>query len=310
MGNETAKRVGLVVAGAITLFILLIGAVLFLAQSGSDTSAAGAEGSLAGNFDMVDDYPFKSAPYNAMNPQSHYAYGNCTDFVWWRINRDAGITKAPWKLTWSDLTPHGGNGKQWGLPGNLPGWNTTRTPVPGDVISISTPGILGAMDPVAGHVGYVGAVDDSGGVTIENYGHNRYFITHTTISELGHYIDSGSVVVKHNPRGRAAGPQGSIDANGNAQAAAKTLLADDTQFACLLTLWKNESGWNPTAKNPSSGAYGIPQALPAKKMQSVGSDWRTNPITQVKWGLQYIKSAYGTPCNAWNQWQSRSPHWY
>ncbi|KRE57281.1 hypothetical protein ASG70_00160 [Phycicoccus sp. Soil748] len=98
------------------------------------------------------------------------------------------------------------------------------------------------------------------------------------------------------------------------RAAARALLGDygfdDGQWSCLDNLWNGESGWRFTAENSSSGAYGIPQSLPGSKMGSVGADWRTNPVTQIKWGLQYIRSSYGTPCNAWDQWQSRSPHWY
>jgi hypothetical protein len=70
------------------------------------------------------------------------------------------------------------------------------------------------------------------------------------------------------------------------------------QFSCLNTLWNNESGWNPSASNPSSGAYGIPQALPGSKMAAAGADWRTNPATQISWGLGYISDRYGTPCGA------------
>ena len=64
------------------------------------------------------------------------------------------------------------------------------------------------------------------------------------------------------------------------------------------------------AVNKDSGAYGIAQALPAEKMASVGSDWQTSYVTQINWGLTYINSRYGTPCKAWDTWQSRSPHWY
>lgn len=71
------------------------------------------------------------------------------------------------------------------------------------------------------------------------------------------------------------------------------------QLTCLGELWNAESGWLWYASNPSSGAYGIPQSLPGSKMASMGSDWRTNPLTQIKWGLSYIKSIYGSPCNAW-----------
>ena len=75
-----------------------------------------------------------------------------------------------------------------------------------------------------------------------------------------------------------------------------------TQFSCLDSIWSRESGWNYQAEN-ASGAYGIPQALPGSKMASAGADWATNPATQIKWGLGYIKSIYGTPCNAWGFWQ-------
>jgi hypothetical protein len=80
------------------------------------------------------------------------------------------------------------------------------------------------------------------------------------------------------------------------------------QFGCLQSLWNPESGWNPSASNPISGAYGIPQALPGSKMASAGPDWQTNPATQIKWGLGYIQSVYGSPCAAWSHEQSAG--WY
>jgi len=83
-----------------------------------------------------------------------------------------------------------------------------------------------------------------------------------------------------------------------------------SELPCLVSLWNGESGWSWSARNPSSGAYGIPQALPGWKMGSAGSDWLTNPATQISWGLGYIKSVYGSPCKTWSTWQSRSPHWY
>jgi hypothetical protein len=83
-----------------------------------------------------------------------------------------------------------------------------------------------------------------------------------------------------------------------------------SQWPCLEKLWTGESDWRWWVANPSSGAYGIPQSLPAKKMASAGSDWKTNPVTQITWGLDYIKKSYGTPCNALDKWESRSPHWY
>jgi hypothetical protein len=71
-----------------------------------------------------------------------------------------------------------------------------------------------------------------------------------------------------------------------------------TQFVCLDRLWSRESRWDPLAKNRSSGAYGIPQALPGSKMAWAGSDWRTDPLTQVRWGLHYIAGRYGSACAA------------
>jgi hypothetical protein len=73
-----------------------------------------------------------------------------------------------------------------------------------------------------------------------------------------------------------------------------------TQWTCLLNLWNRESGWLWDAENPTSLAYGIPQALPGYKMASAGADWQTNPATQINWGLGYISQRYGTPCGAWD----------
>lgn len=81
-----------------------------------------------------------------------------------------------------------------------------------------------------------------------------------------------------------------------------------TDFNCLVALWNRESGWNPNAYNSRSGAYGIPQALPASKMATAGTDYRTNYKTQINWGLGYIKSGYGSPSAAWNHSQSKG--WY
>ncbi|MFJ9314923.1 lytic transglycosylase domain-containing protein [Pimelobacter simplex] len=80
------------------------------------------------------------------------------------------------------------------------------------------------------------------------------------------------------------------------------------QFGCLDSLWTRESNWRVNADNPTSSAYGIPQALPGSKMSSEGSDWATNPATQIRWGLGYIKNRYGSPCSAWGH--SESVGWY
>ncbi|XVQ12591.1 lytic transglycosylase domain-containing protein [Spirillospora sp. CA-255316] len=102
---------------------------------------------------------------------------------------------------------------------------------------------------------------------------------------------------------------GSPVPKGVAQAYAKSIMDDPgTQFGCLQKLWDKESNWNYRASNPSSGAYGIPQALPGSKMASAGDDWRTNYKTQIRWGLGYIDNRYGTPCKAWAH--SQSVGWY
>jgi len=99
---------------------------------------------------------------------------------------------------------------------------------------------------------------------------------------------------------------------GSAQAIAYDMVRGrgwgDDQFSCLVALWNRESGWRVNAFNRSSGAYGIPQALPGSKMGSAGADWETSAATQITWGLGYIGGRYGTPCGAWSH--SQSTGWY
>jgi hypothetical protein len=78
----------------------------------------------------------------------------------------------------------------------------------------------------------------------------------------------------------------------------------DDQYACLNKLWTKESHWNYKAHNYRSGAHGIAQALPAVKMEVISTDWRTNPVTQIRWGLRYISMRYEDPCGAWAKWRS------
>lgn len=94
----------------------------------------------------------------------------------------------------------------------------------------------------------------------------------------------------------------------SAQATAQSMIGDSAQYQCFSNIVQHESGWNPTATNPSSGAYGLVQALPASKMASAGSDWKTNPATQISWGLSYMNERYGSPCAAWDFWQANN--WY
>lgn len=91
------------------------------------------------------------------------------------------------------------------------------------------------------------------------------------------------------------------------QAIARQMIPGD-QFQCFSNIVDHESSWNYQASNPSSGAYGLVQALPGSKMASAGADWQTNPATQIKWGLNYMNDRYGSPCGAWSFWQAN--HWY
>jgi hypothetical protein len=113
-------------------------------------------------------------------------------------------------------------------------------------------------------------------------------------------------------RNSASAPAAPATPSGSPQQIAAAMLSSfgwsSSEFGCLQSLWNAESGWNPSATNPISGAYGIPQALPGSKMASAGADWQTNPATQIKWGLGYIKQVYGSPCAAWSHEQSTG--WY
>jgi len=98
-----------------------------------------------------------------------------------------------------------------------------------------------------------------------------------------------------------------------AKQVAKALIAekyqwDEEQYSCLNKLWTKESHWNYKARNKVSGAHGIAQALPATKMEVVGTDWRTNPVTQISWGLKYINERYDSPCKAWSKF--KRSRWY
>jgi hypothetical protein len=94
----------------------------------------------------------------------------------------------------------------------------------------------------------------------------------------------------------------------SAKAIAHKMIPDAAQYNAFSKIVEHESGWNVTATNASSGAYGLVQALPGSKMASAGADWKTNPATQIEWGLDYMNSRYGSPVAAWNFWQANG--WY
>ncbi|MER6032676.1 MULTISPECIES: transglycosylase SLT domain-containing protein [unclassified Streptomyces] len=106
----------------------------------------------------------------------------------------------------------------------------------------------------------------------------------------------------------AAPAQAATDSAATAQTIAHRMIPDAAQYNAFSKIVEHESGWNPSATNGSSGAYGLVQALPGSKMASAGSDWKTNPATQIKWGLDYMNSRYGSPVEAWSFWQANG--WY
>ncbi len=124
-------------------------------------------------------------------------------------------------------------------------------------------------------------------------------------------VDQDKAATLAQPQGQAMTGTESL-AQEDPRTIARALLAEfgfsSDQFSCLDSLWMSESGWRVTADNPNSSAYGIPQALPGSKMSSAGADWATNPITQIRWGLGYIRDRYGSPCSAWSFKQGRG--WY
>jgi hypothetical protein len=106
----------------------------------------------------------------------------------------------------------------------------------------------------------------------------------------------------------SAPAQAATTSASSAQSIAHKMIPSAAQYNAFSKIVEHESGWNVTATNSSSGAYGLVQALPGSKMASAGSDWKTNAATQIKWGLDYMNSRYGSPAAAWNFWQSNG--WY
>jgi hypothetical protein len=190
--------------------------------------------------------------------------------------------------------------------------------------------VLGGAGAVYLNVGSSGTPEDPAGAMAAAIPHSRSIVllerdrqhlilmdaATKTLSEVGAPklatapVDQGS-----SPVGGGSPSAPPVDvpvpSPGSAQSVALGLLPafgfDKSQFGCLVDLWNRESGWRVNAEN-ASGAYGIPQALPGSKMATAGSDWATNPATQIKWGLGYIKGRYGTPCGAWGFWEGHG--WY
>lgn len=142
----------------------------------------------------------------------------------------------------------------------------------------------------------------------------RQYTARQTAAKAAHAAAARAAVAKGVAEKAAATvkTQAAAAASGSPQQVARAMLGkfgwSGGQFSCLEPLWGHESRWSVSASNPGSGAYGIPQALPGSRMASAGPDWQTNAGTQIKWGLQYIQSTYGSPCAAWSHEESAG--WY
>ncbi|PST47926.1 hypothetical protein COO72_10505 [Bifidobacterium callitrichos] len=286
------------------------------AVSGS-TQAAGTSGSTgAVNPVGLDENGVRAWFGGQQGPNNicaAYAYGQCT---WYACIRG-------YKIGWKGIGSHWGNGQDWARSAAKAGFKTTKTaPVAGALMSVPA-GLLGSSRSY-GHVLVVESVDTAKGTitTSEKGAGYKVYSRTLPIKNGGTYILPNSAITGTGASGSGGSveqcavgdPAGDNATGGDAKAIAKKKVQeygwDDSQYQCLVQLWEHESNWNVTATNPTSGAYGIPQALPGSKMASAGQDWKTNAATQITWGLTYIRQRYKTPCSAWATWQSRSPHWY
>jgi hypothetical protein len=132
------------------------------------------------------------------------------------------------------------------------------------------------------------------------------------LKSAGQATAARKAAAKPAQRARSAQQAGVTTPFGSPEQVAEQMLSQfgwsSSQFSCLQPLWEHESGWSVTAENPTSGAYGIPQALPASQMSSAGADWQTDAATQIRWGLTYIQGRYGSPCGA--RAHEESDNWY
>ncbi|MFF4475468.1 hypothetical protein ACFY1A_00270 [Streptomyces sp. NPDC001520] len=245
---------------------------------------------------------------------------------WFSANGDAdGRVKTA--LTWAKS--QAGKPYQWGGVGN-PSWDCSgfmsgiqkviegknpkgriwstfsfqgKTAPKGWVKDLTAPFMIGVTNRGKGHTAGTLA-----GVNVESRGGDGVVVGKRARGARSSFFDS---IYGFKP---SIAPIGGSATQGAAQATAKQMLGEfgfsQKQWPALKKLWEHESAWRWNAYNRTSGAYGIPQALPGTKMRSAGADWQTNPATQIKWGLGYIKDRYGSPNAAWSKWNSRFPHWY
>jgi len=215
----------------------------------------------------------------------------CADFIDWLAQKTGNRSAVPWTASAPGMANAFGNKYRSGTAGAGPGDIVFFGGSKGSIYHVglaSGPARGGAIPTIAGNSSNM--VRAYTGTGIAGYAHPNY--THPGS------IGSPGSLAHASPAAAQAWARQNLKVYGWGQG----------QFGPLLNLWNRESGWRWSARNPSSGAYGIPQSLPGSKMASAGSDWRDNAGTQVKWGLGYISGRYGSPANAWAH--SQRTGWY
>ncbi|AYV29637.1 hypothetical protein EES41_23255 [Streptomyces sp. ADI95-16] len=234
----------------------------------------------------------------------------CADFVSWIVDK-AGANSSYWN------SPTGTPANRWP---SVSTWNheaagsevSPGNARPGDLVSFRNGGHIGLVESVAS--GVLHTIEGNTGPSVRRL--TRAFgDPDRVLRPRGGQAEGASFSGWPGAYATGVGipSAGGLDGGTPEQnkAVARQLLGQmgwGSQFGALDAIWTNESEWNQFAKNPSSGAYGIPQSLPANKMASAGSDWLTNPVTQERWGLGYIRERYGSPEKAWDFWKRN--HWY
>lgn len=214
----------------------------------------------------------------------------CADFIDWLAQQTGNRSAIPWTASAPGMARAFGNRYRSGTAGA----------VPGDIV------FFGPSKPGIYHVGLAAGPARAGMIpTIAgNHGDAVRAYTGTGIAGYAHpnYVNPGGAV------GGSLVHASPSAAQGWARQNLHTYGWSLAQYSPLVRLWDRESGWRWNARNPYSGAYGIPQSLPASKMRSAGADWRDNAATQVRWGLGYIRGRYGSPAGAWSH--ERRVGWY
>jgi hypothetical protein len=216
----------------------------------------------------------------------------CADFIDWLALKTGNRSAVPWTASAPGMARAFGGKYQSGTSGAVPGDIVFFGGSKGGIYHVglaSGAGRPGSIPTIAGNSS--NQVRAYTGTGIAGYAHPAYPHPGALGSAPGSLIHASPAAAKEWARQNL-----------------KTYGWGQSQDSPLERLWTRESGWRWSARNPSSGAYGIPQSLPGSKMASAGSDWRDNAGTQIKWGLGYISSRYGSPSGAWAH--SQRTGWY